>query len=219
MTIAQIGAMQLLLHDGSSAFTYYQSGATDADVCWAAQVVDGVTLILLRGSVNFKDWVKDLDAFADPFAHATLGPVNEGFFLGAEKAWADIQVHTQPPWIVSGHSLGAARSAYLAAFMTLAGHPPLARVAFAEPKPGFRQLADIIAKVPQFSYRNGDAHLHDLITDYPLTFPPEDYVHPSPLLEVTASPSLAEYAELAVLAWHRMALYAKAVSQIATEVS
>ena len=223
MTIAQISALLLQVHEGMSAveqaaFDYYEPGGGDDKVCWAAKIINGVTFILLPGSKSWIDWVRDLDAWANPVEHSTLGPVQPGMFLGVEQAWVEIQARTKPPWVLTGHSLGAARSAYIAAFMTLAKLSVLGRVPFGEPKPGFRPLANIIAKVPQWGYRNGDAHGHDLVTDYPLLLPPEDYVHPSPLIEVTARPSLVDELETGVFCWHHMALYAKATSALTTVV-
>ena len=217
MNIAQIAAMQLQLHDGFTAFEYFEPGGGDDQVCWAAQSINGVTLIMLRGSTSFIDWIRDLDLYASPFEHDALGLVHPGMFIGAEQAWADIQAHTKPPWIVSGHSLGAARSAYISAFMVLNGTPPLGRVVFGEPKPGGSQLANIIAKVPQWYLRNGDAHHHDLVTDYPLLWPNE-YVHPEPAMEVTARPDNADRLLFGPFDWHHMVLYSTASAKITDEL-
>jgi hypothetical protein len=210
--VAQIAALQLDLHQGNSAvFDYFEPGDGDDAVCWAAKKSDGVTLICLRGSVTPLDWLRDLYLIPDPLDHPKLGPVHAGFMLGVEKAWSDIQLHTSGPWIVSGHSLGAARSALLAGLMTCDGKAPLARIGFGEPKPGAMRLAALISDIPQHSYRNGETFFHDLITDYP---PVPPYVHPVPLTTVKAAPSLEDDLKLSVFAWHHMALYAQAVGGI-----
>lgn len=225
MTVADVSGILLEVHEGLSAvqqagFDYYEPGSGDDKVCWAAKAIDGVTLVLFPGSQGFWDWIRDLDTFANPLDHSTLGPLHPGFFMGVPQSFAEIQAHTKPPYVLTGFSLGAARALDITGLMTVAGTPPLACVTFGSPKPGFQQLADIIAKVPQWSYRNGNAHYYDLITDYAILPPPEHYVHPGgPPIECTAGPSWVDVLEREAFAFHKMALYARATARILTEVN
>ena len=66
--------------------------------------------------------------------------------------------------------------------MVLDGKPPVRRLCFGEPRPGFPQAAGIIANVRSRSYRNANGRAHDLATDVPFTSWIEDYVHPTPLV-------------------------------------
>jgi hypothetical protein len=192
-----------------STFDYFEPGNGPSGICWAVKRVDGVDVILLRGSVTFWDWFKDFLALATPFEHETLGPIHQGFGLGMDRAWASIAQRTKAPRIVAGHSLGAGRAAILTGLMVESGMPPLRRVVFGEPKPGFKRLSEFIAGVPAASYRNGDGHAHDLVTDVPITFLLEEYEHPTPLIEVLAAP--AADAPNGVFKWHNMGLYAAAL--------
>jgi hypothetical protein len=182
-------------------------------VVYGAKVVDGVTVIALRGSVTFRDWVRDLFAFACPVTHSRLGPVHPGFLYGMESAWADIQAHTSGPRVFIGHSLGAGRAAVLTALAALEGQAPVARVVWGEPKSGFAPMAGLIAGVPARSYRNGDGRHHDLVTDVPISFPPEDYLRSGHLIDICAVPEAAEVASLGIFAWHHMPLYAAATPE------
>ena len=40
------------------------------------------TALIFRGTKTLPDWLRDLEAFADPDEHADLGPVHPGFFEG-----------------------------------------------------------------------------------------------------------------------------------------
>jgi hypothetical protein len=152
-------------------------------------------------------------ALATAFEHETLGPIHQGFGLGMDRCWARIKAQTKGPWIVGGHSLGAGRADVLTGLMVEDGCPPLARVVFGEPKPGFKRLADYISGIPGRSYRNGNPQHHDLVTDVPLTFPPEEYVHPTPLIEVDCEPDAAVVERWGAFRYHHMPLYAGALAK------
>jgi Lipase (class 3) len=210
------GAIALLLVDlysgAYASFDHLEPGNGPSGICWATKRVDGVTYIFLRGSVTFWDWFKDFISLAAPCTHDVLGPVHPGFALGMDRVYAAIKQHSEGPWVVAGHSLGAGRAAILTGLMVEDGRTPLARVVFGEPKPGFSQLSRYIARVPGRSYRNGDTHQHDLVTDVPITLLIAEYEHPTPLIEVLAEPAID--AKEGVFKWHNMGLYAKAVQGI-----
>lgn len=193
------------------AWDHFDAGEDDG-VCWAIKRLPGYDAVVLRGSVNFKDWIRDFSA-APIFTR--IGHVHNGFHAGMEHAWADIRVRLKQPSIVTGHSLGAARAAILTGLMVKDGIPPVARVVFGEPKPGFQNLADIVARVPGRSYRNGNGTHHDLVTDQPLL--PLEFIHPTPMLPVCAPPA-ANDPDIA-FAWHHMPLYQVAVTPRLVPVS
>lgn len=212
ITDAGIASMLVDLYAGTNQFDHGEPGIGPSGICWASKRVDGVDVVVFRGSVTFWDWFKDFLALATPFAHETFGPIHQGFGLGMDRCWGRIKQQTKGPWIVGGHSLGAGRADIVTGLMIEDGCAPLARVVFGEPKPGFAQLAKYLSTVPGRSYRNGNAHAHDLVTDVPITFLLEEYEHPTPLIEVLAMP--AADAKNGVFKWHNMGLYAQAVQGI-----
>lgn len=214
MTDAQIANLLLDLYGGKNSFDFVESGSGDSGICWAHKRVDGVDYIFLRGSVTLQDWFRNLLALAAPWTHETLGPVHPGFLLGMDRCWAEIKQRTSGPWVVSGHSLGAARAAVLTGLMIESGVTPLCRVVFGEPKPGFSKLAQYISHVPSRSYRNGHNRDHDLVTSVPISFPPEEYVHAEALIDVTAIPSLKQTLKYGPLRYHVMELYAQALAAL-----
>ena len=191
----------------TATWDHFDAGADDG-VCWALKRTDAADIIVHRGSVILQDWVRDLDAEA---TDTPLGPVHTGFYAGMVQMWGEARALIKSPRVVvAGHSLGAARAGILAGLMTLDGMEPAARIVFGEPKPGFLKLAKIIEGIPGRSYRNGDQKHHDLVTDVPFSFPPFQYVHPTPIIPVTARPPADSFSSLGVFAWHHIELYAQA---------
>jgi hypothetical protein len=187
---------------------HFDAGADDG-VCWGLKRIGAVAVIVHRGSVVLEDWLRDLDAVS---VDTSIGTVHAGFFAGMQKMWSEVKelLVDGEAAVVAGHSLGAARADDLAGLMVRDGRPPIARVVFGEPKPGFLDLARLIEKVPGRSYRNGDQKHHDLVTDVPFSFPPLQYVHPTPIIPVTARPPANSFASLGVFAWHHIDLYVQA---------
>ncbi len=181
-------------------------------VCWAVKVLGDTDVLVFRGSVTLQDWLRDLGAWATPWGHDLLGPVHPGFFLGMEQVYAEVLTFLVPgrDVVVAGHSLGAARATLLTGMMCARGRAPAARVVFGEPKPGFARLQDLLLPVPARSYRNGDAVAHDVVTDVPFSFPPEDYVHPTALSLVCEPPS-EDDGQYGMFAWHGIRLYEAAL--------
>jgi len=174
------------------------------------------TALIFRGSDTLQDWLCDLEAVADPLEHAGLGPVHPGFFRGLPELKVRLEpILTTKPCIVAGHSLGAARASLFTGLMVLDNHAPARRICFGEPRPGFQQAADIIAKARGRSYCNGNGRAHDLVTDVPFTTWIEDYVHPSSLVPVCGTPKDEDVRRDALFAWHAIKLYAAATPDIA----
>jgi len=195
---------------------HFDLGADDG-VCWALKKIDGYDIVVFRGSITAQDWLRDV--YVLPFGQVSplktrIGHVHAGFFLGMEHMWGELLPMLGNPVIVTGHSLGAARAAILTALMVTDGHPPQARVVFGEPKPGLIDLADLIKDIPARSYRNGDATYHDVVTDVPMTLPPQQFVHPTPIVPVCAEPTGDLFSRLGAFAYHHIQLYVAAVSAL-----
>lgn len=191
-----------------SGFDHYDAGMDDG-VCWALKKLDGCDIIVFRGSVTMQDWIRDFRALAIP---SPIGHVHGGFYAGMANVWSEVRSLVTQPAIVTGHSLGAARAGVLTGLMIKDGSPPIARIVFGEPKPGLLDLAQLVKEVPARSYRNGDDTHHDVVTDVPLSFPPEQYVHPTPIVPVCAKPAGDLFEQLGIFAWHHIELYQAAVA-------
>jgi hypothetical protein len=190
-----------------TGFDHFDIGSDDG-VCWALKHCEGADVVVLRGSVTAQDWFRDAEAFT---IATRAGRVHDGFHRGMEHMWADLKPLLEQPCIVTGHSLGAARASILTAFMICDGKAPIARVVFGEPKPGLVDHAQIVKTIPGRSYRNGDGLHHDLVADVPFSLPPEQYVHPSPIIPVCARPTGDLFNRLGVFAYHHIPLYQAAL--------
>lgn len=181
----------------------------DDGVFWGLKKLPGYDVIVFRGSITLQDWINDIRAVPIP---TKIGFVHHGFYSDMEKMWSEAKSIITQPVIVTGHSLGAARADILAGLMTLDGKPPVLRVVFGEPKPGLTDFGAFISKIPAFSFRNGDDKHHDYVTDVPLTFPPMQFVHPTPIVVVTERPTGDLFETHGVFAYHHVNLYVAAVT-------
>jgi len=187
----------------------------DRGVAFGLKDFGNAIAVIFRGSTTFEDFVRDAEAVADPFEHAGLGPVHPGFFAGLPELWARLKPQlNNRKCIVAGHSLGAARASLFTGLMILDNQPPLRLLCFGEPRPGFPKSAQIIATVRGRSYFNSNGRAHDLVPDVPFTTFIEDYVHPTPLVPVTAPPTDRDVMEYLIFAWHPMRLYASVTPDI-----
>jgi hypothetical protein len=181
----------------------------DDGVCWGLKKIAGYDVVVFRGSISAHDWFEDARAIP---METRLGSVHRGFFAGMDHVWSEIKGISTQPVVLTGHSLGAARAAILCGLMVADKAPPASRIVFGEPKPGLLDFALKIKDVPAWSFRNGDALHHDLVTDLPLTPPPFQFVHPTPIIVITCAPSDGLFAQLGVFAWHHIALYQTAIA-------
>ena len=213
---AEIATLCARIYDTKAAFVHFDEGVDDG-VCWALHRTDDVDMIVFRGSVTFQDWVRDLIAVAVP---TRIGTIHAGFWLGMENTCSEVQSLTiGRNVIVAGHSLGAAHASIMTGLLVDSGIAPMARVVFGEPKPGMKDAARIIRSVPGRSYRNGDNLHHDLVTDVPFSFPPAEYVHPTPIIPVSCEPSDDLFEQLGVFAYHHIELYQTALVALKEGVS
>lgn len=193
----------------------YLDEGLDDGVCWAVKRVDDFDIVVFRGSTTLEDWRRDFQAMANAFDTSVLGPVHPGFLRGMSHVWSDLKpllrVDAKP--VVCGHSLGAARASIMAALMIVDNRPPVARVVFGEPRPGFAKLASIVSKVPGRSYRNkGPYRRRDIVTDVPFNIGYQAYVHPTPLIDVYAPPLPSD--KWGLFAWHHIELYSQAINSL-----
>ncbi|SDD95872.1 Lipase (class 3) [Bradyrhizobium brasilense] len=195
-------------------FDHFDAGEDDG-VCWAIKKFPGVDLVVFRGSVTALDWVRDLRSLA---VRTRVGHVHIGFWAAMEHVWSDLRPLLTQPAIIAGHSLGAARASVMTALMVADGAAPIGRVVFGEPKPGMLDLAKIVETVPGRSYRNGDELHHDLITDVPFSFPPLQYMHPTPIIPVCCLPPPDEFERGGVFAWHHIELYQTALNNHVAQI-
>jgi Lipase (class 3) len=196
-----------------SGFDHFDGGLDDG-VCWALKKLPGYDVVIFRGSVTLRDWIADFRAIAAP---SRIGHVHLGFYAGMEQVWSELRPLINQPAIVAGHSLGAARAGIMTGLMVKDGAAPVARVVFGEPKPGLLDFAKLVEGVPARSYRNGDATHHDLVTDVPFSFPPLQYMHPTPIVPVCCKPRGDEFADLGMFAWHHIELYETALAVLTTQ--
>jgi hypothetical protein len=197
------------------SWDHLDDGTQDDEICWAVKQVGETDVVCLRGSTTFKDWTRDFNAWANPFKPTNIGHVHPGFWLGMEQMWGELRLKrtvSARPMILAGHSLGAARASILTGLMVRDNLAPALRVVCGEPKPGFADFANLIAKVPARSYCVGDDLGHDLITEVPFSFPPENYIHPVSLISVKASPQ--RHDEWGPFKYHHMELYQEALKGI-----
>lgn len=185
-------------------------GSNSDGVYWAAVRLNGIFWCVLRGSVTDTDWRRDFEALPDPFLHDDLGLIHPGFYKGLTTVRDSFVSLSKPnePIGVTGHSLGAGRSALLTGLLCIAKRPPAVRVCFGEPRSGTEKLAVIIANVPTSTYRNiGNGtgpFQHDLVTDVP------PYLsHPNDLEDETVKPEPND--PWGMWAFHHMYLYAHAI--------
>jgi hypothetical protein len=192
-----------------AGFDQFDLGSDDG-ICWGIKHCDGVDVVVLRGSQTELDWLRDFRAFTIP---TRIGHVHAGFFEGVEKMYGELRAVRAAPILVTGHSLGAAHADILTALMAVEQMPPIGRVVFGEPRPGLKDHAEIVSRVPGRSYRNCESIWRDDVTDVPL-FP---YVHPTAPIKVCAPPAGGLLDRFGPFSWHHIELYQAALRTAATQ--
>ncbi len=213
MKDVEIAALCNGIYGIEQQWDHFDPGNDGDGVCWGVKRDNDSVAVVFRGSLVLLDWLRDLNSVANPFHHDDIGPVHPGFLSGMRTVERELMtlVSKTDSIILAGHSLGAARATVLAALLVTDGWKPTARVVFGEPKPGFSQLVDLLSSVPGRSYRNGDGFFHDVVTDLPFSFPPEEYVHPTETVMVNGVPEGGLFSKMGIFAYHHMPLYLKAL--------
>ena len=185
----------------------------DDGVFWALKKIDDCDVVVFRGSITVRDWLRDIIALP---LKTEVGSVHAGFYLGMEKAWSELKpMLSGAPLAVTGHSLGASHANILCGLMIKDGIVPEIRMVAGEPKPGLQDFCDHLQIIRhQFSFVNGASHRHDIVTDVPLSFPPLlPFTRPTPLTKVTAWPTqtITEmYGD--AFAFHHIQLYQQGIT-------
>ena len=82
---------------------------TDDGVYWGAKKLNGIWVIVNRGSANPLDFQRDLYALVQNTRD--IGPVHAGFYQGSKDQHEEISALVgEEPLMFVGHSLGAARA-------------------------------------------------------------------------------------------------------------
>jgi Lipase (class 3) len=120
-----------------------------------------------------------------------IGRVSRGFNVGLEEAWGRLkQIVRQEPWVVCGHSRGAAQATLLAVYGAAAGQPPAYRIVFGEPPSCDAQAGGFLKSVRSVSFCNGWNGDHDPVVDVPAYIPPLfTYQRVTPLTYLCGAPS------------------------------
>lgn len=192
----------------------------DDGVFWSLKKIDGCDVIVFRGSITPRDWIRDIIALP---IETKIGSVHAGFYLGMEKMYIELKsMLTGAPIAICGHSLGASHANMLCGLMLLDGIVPEVRMAAGEPKPGLANFCDRLQVIPyQYSFINGGPHRHDIVTDVPLAIPPLlEFTRPTPLIGVTAWPTQTIFELYGdAFAFHHIALYQKGITDYYTNLT
>ena len=163
---------------------------TDNDVVCGVTYEQNAPILVLRGSIETVDFVRDAEAV--PVWHESLGFVHAGFIAGMDQLFERARTYFGPePVILTGHSLGGARARLLAALFLSAGLPVTQVTVFGSPKPGFANCARILQKsgIIHTSFRNRN----DIVPELPLG---SLWQHPDVYTPVSAPPADANFAPL-----------------------
>lgn len=204
----------LAVYDGPEGFDHYDAGDDLDGVCWGLAHLDGFDVLSFCGTRRsaLRDWLSDALAVA---IETPLGFVHPGFWLGVSDAIAEIKPLLTQPYVVTGHSLGAAHADVFTALAADEGFAPRRRVVFGEPLVGFQPFASRVAAIDGASYCNADANAllvhRDPVTMIPFPIGGEGYVRPTPLVMNAVTPSADDVKALGVFALHSMSLYARAL--------
>lgn len=172
----------------------------DAGVWWGVVGDPEQETICFRGSVTAEDWWRDAHAELVLLQGSAL--VHSGFVKGLRDISERIKGCTSQNRIITGHSLGAARAAIMAAMIGAARV-----VLFGCPRPGNQGLADALKDIPITSYKNR----LDPVTDVPVPLLNFPYTHARPF---TAVDGMVDYS----LGWpwndHHIANYVAGLEKL-----
>lgn len=194
------------IYNTTEGWDHLDQGKDDF-IYWALRKLDGVDVVVFRGSITKMDWFRDLKAAP---VKTDIGEVHDGFHEGMEKMWAELKPMISQPVMVTGHSLGAARADILCGLMLRDGIKPIRRAVFGEPKPGMTDFCKKVAAIPGASYCIKLSNVrYDYVTSVPLTLWPFDlFERPTPLVYVQASSD-----DQTPFGLHHIQLYQSAVAE------
>jgi hypothetical protein len=174
-------------------------------------VIDGCRTFTFSGSECKEDWIRDFRAI--PVDTGALGVVHEGFWIGMLSTFEALKPLLVGDISIQGHSLGCPHATFLAGLCALNDIPVAQLCLFAPPRPGYKQLRDIVqAHVPKiFAFRNGEDPVPEVPIRIPMVAPWEPVAD---LIELDEQP---EGGILDVFGFHSEALYLSGVQKLYPE--
>lgn len=181
---------------------------TREDVHVGLRHVAGADVIAFRGSIDEEDWLRDFQGW--PRKHPVLGYCHSGFLAGMDTVAAELTQAIDAsgrPFVVTGHSLGAARALIVAALLTAGGRKPVLVETYGTPRPGMERLSQILlgGGYPIRAYKNGP----DPVAEVPATIPPL-LMYRKPVADTLLYVPPQDDAE-DPFHWHHMPLYLEGV--------
>lgn len=157
----------------------HHTWSTDADIEALVGWWEGEYVIAFRGTeFDFEDILRDIRGV--PWYDNDLGWCHSGFLKGARSVWPHVkrEIQDNPPYVLTGHSLGGALALIVGAMMVKNETPPKLIVTFGAPRPAFGHLGDILKDVEIRQYKHGN----DCVTSHP--WPLWGFRHPRDLIQV-----------------------------------
>jgi hypothetical protein len=195
----------------------HQNDSKDSiGVKWFIKKIGYIWFVVFPGTENLVELLKDFDAI--PVEDHVLGLVHMGFMWGMHDTWSTIDhIIGKDPFIVGGHSMGAAHATLFTGLAVARKRPPLRRVVFGEPLSGFARQAELVSRVPSVSYCAFDDTGKDPIPSLP---PAIGYARASPLtdIRVKVTPEAIDaMPPLPNLPLHYLPGYVRALENLANE--
>lgn len=209
--IKTASSLALSLYGHPSAVAVDWAKRVDEPICWGLVKIGGIWYLVFRGSVTRNDWEHDFEALP-MWVEELQSHVHPGFHDGIKDIVGQASAMIgSDDYVVAGHSLGAGRAAIAAGYTIMSLHRPIARVTWGEPRPGFGDLARVLAEIPNYNFLNGSGADYDRVTDVPFTLPFAWYCAGAPHLFVDEPPT-AEFNGM--FAWHNFLLYNAAMNKL-----
>ena len=145
--------------------------------------------MVCAGTEDDEQWLLNIEAWMD--AVRGLGCVHKGFNDGLEDLWPKIEAKIgDAPFILTGHSRGAAQATILTGYALRSGKRPAFRVVFGEPLSGDGEFARRVAEVPSVSFCAIDGDEFDPVVSVPVDIPGIlPYKRAAPVIGLHVSPS------------------------------
>jgi hypothetical protein len=153
-------------------------GSGDGDVYVGLKATGGYNVVAFRGSTTPEDWAKNF--ISVPAFESGLGWVDVGFADGLGEVVRNLLPFlSQGPWLLTGHSRGAAQALQFGARMALLGYRPQGVMVLAPPRTGRQGLKDIYRTIPVRAYCNKND---------PVPMVPPWFEHPCDLIHIDQEP-------------------------------